>query len=109
MTETLYFFTILNSESFGCIQGSYLFQSEINRIVAAIAPGSIGKLFVHVGCAVQSNVVQDNQLVVTCHHQILFDVMRTLRISHCLGLKRVLWQIATGTPMGNDNFLGVAC
>ena len=57
LTESLNFFTILNSESFGCIQGSYLFQSEINRIKAAIAPGSVGKFFVHVGCAVQSNVV----------------------------------------------------
>ena len=107
LTECLHFFTILSSERFSCVQGPYLFQGEINRIIKAITTGSTGELFVYVGCTIQGNVMQDDQIIVTGHHQILFDIMRALRISHRLSLQRMLGQITAGTSVGNYDFLGV--
>ncbi|GDE53826.1 hypothetical protein HmCmsJML295_00303 [Escherichia coli] len=48
--------------------------------------------------------MQNNQIVVFGHHQILFQIIRSLRIRHRFCWQRMLRQISTGTAMGDDYF-----
>ncbi len=48
--------------------------------------------------------MQNNQMVVFGHHQILFQIIRSLRIRHRFCWQRMLRQISTGTAMGDDYF-----
>ncbi len=51
--------------------------------------------------------MQNNQMVVFGHHQILFQIIR-LRIRHRFCWQRMLRQISTGTAMGDDYFLSLS-
>ena len=49
--------------------------------------------------------MQDDQLVVLRHHQILLQIISPLRIGHRFRRQRMLRQIAACATMGNNDFI----
>ncbi len=101
----LHLLAVFNLEAFGELQGADLRQREVNGVEAAIFAGAIRETLCHVRHAVKIMVVQDDQLVVLRHHQILLQVIRPLRIGHRFCRQRMLWQIAARTAVGNNDFI----
>ncbi len=96
---------IFNLKAFRELQRADLCQREVNGVVAAIFAGAVRETLRHVRHTVKVVIVQDNQLVILRHHQILLQIIRALRIGHRFCRQRMLRQIAAGTAVGDDNFI----
>lgn len=49
--------------------------------------------------------MKHNELVIRCHHHILFQIIGTLGKGQYLGFKCMFRQVAAGTTMGNHHFV----
>ncbi len=101
----LHLLTVLYLEALGKLQRTDLRQREVDGVIAAIFTGAIREAFRHVRDAVKIVVMQDDQLVVLRHHQILLQIIRTLGIGHRLRWQRMLRQIAAGAAVGDHDFI----
>ena len=68
---------------------------------------SIGKSFLNIGGALQTQIVQANQNTLFAHLQILLDVVSALLDGQTIGLKRMLRRIPRGPSMSNQTLLVV--
>ena len=101
----LHLLAVFNLEAFGELQGADLRQREVDSVVATIFTGAIRETLCHVRHAVKIMVVQDDQLVVLRHHQILLQIIRALGIGHRFCRQRMLRQITAGATVGDNDFI----
>lgn len=97
-------FTVFNIETFGKFQRLNFIQREIYRVVTTVFARPIRETIGNISNTIEVMVMQNNQIVVFGHHQILFQIIRSLRIRHRFCWQRMLRQISTGTAMGDDYF-----
>ncbi len=101
----LHLLAVFNLEAFGKLQGADFIQGKVDGVVTAIFARAVREALRHVRHAVKIVVMQDDQLVVLGHHQILLQIIRALRIGHRFRRQRMLRQIAAGTAMGDNDFI----
>ena len=101
----LYLLTVFNLEALGKLQRADLRQREVDGVVATIFTGAIRETLRHVRHAVKIVVMQNDQLVVLRHHQILLQIIRALGIGHRFCRQRMLRQITAGATVGDHDLI----
>ena len=81
-------------------------QIEIESTITPVAPSAVGKTQRYVRCTVQLDVVQHNRDAVPRQHNILLHVVGTHNVCHRFGRQCVLWQIAAGATVRDNNWIG---
>ncbi len=102
----LHLLAVFDLKTFGKFQRTDFRQRKVDGVITAIFTGAVRETFRHIRHAIQIMIMQDNQLVVLRHHQILLQIVRALSIGHRFCRKRVLRQITARATVGDNNFIG---
>ncbi|MNI51888.1 hypothetical protein D3C73_1066330 [compost metagenome] len=86
----LHLFAIFDIETFGKFQRFDLIQRKVDGVVATIFTSAIRETLGDIGDPVKIVVMQNDQMVVLGHHQILLEIVRALRIGHRFCRQRML-------------------
>ncbi|CXB01397.1 Uncharacterised protein [Salmonella enterica subsp. enterica serovar Typhi] len=65
---SLYFFAVFNIKPFGKLQGFNFIQRKIDSVIAPIFTRPVRKTISDVSHPVKVVVMEDDQMVVLCHH-----------------------------------------
>ena len=77
-------------------------QVEVTHVIAAVVARPPREARCHVGDAVEMNVVQDDQLIVTGGDNVLLEIVGAHRVGHGLRGQGVLRQVTGGASVRDD-------
>ena len=79
------------------------FKSEVPGVIPAVTSLPIGKHARDVGYAIQVNIVQHNEFIVTGGDDVLFEVIGPHCVRESLGRQRMFGQVARSPPVRDYN------